>query len=75
MAEVLDLIKNLHTERSRLVEQSRALLHRIEEHSGEFNGENQAQWERMNTEINELGVRIEELLGGAERCPGAYECR
>lgn len=66
MAEALDLIKNLHTERRRLVEQSRALLQRMEDDAGEFNGENQAQWERMNTKINDLGVRIEEVLGLAE---------
>jgi HK97 family phage major capsid protein len=62
----MGVIRKLHNERRRLVEQSRALVERMEEDPNEYNAANKAQWERMNDEITSLGVRVDELLTADE---------
>ncbi|TXI04206.1 MAG: phage major capsid protein [Rhizobium sp.] len=53
------LLKGLREERNKLVKNSRNLLEKVEGEKRDFNAEENAQWEQMNTEITNLGKRID----------------
>lgn len=69
----MSALKTLREARNKLVKDSRDLLEKVEGEKRDFNAEEDAQWTTMNTEITNLGKRIErhqqlaEIESGANR--------
>jgi len=55
------VIKELREKRTKLIKDSRSFLERVEGENRAFNAEEDKQWEVMNKEITDLGIRIDRL--------------
>jgi HK97 family phage major capsid protein len=59
--------KELREKRAQVINQSRQFLDKVEAENRDFNAEEQKQWGAFNTEIDNLGTRIERLEAQEKR--------
>ncbi|MFF0117431.1 phage major capsid protein [Streptomyces prasinus] len=66
-------IKQIQERRNSLWEQSKALLDAAEARGQDLAGEEEQTWQRLNTEIDQIDVRVKELLDAEQRTRDADE--
>ncbi|MFD7428411.1 phage major capsid protein [Streptomyces sp. NPDC059818] len=64
-------IKQIQERRNSLWEQSKALLDAAEARGQDLAGEEEQTWQRLNTEIDQIDVRVKELLDAEQRTADA----
>lgn len=67
MAEMMELIQKVYERRMKAVEAQRSLVQAVESAGGVWSAEDNAEHERINAEIDELGKRVDSLLDTAEQ--------
>ncbi|MFJ3706630.1 MULTISPECIES: phage major capsid protein [unclassified Streptomyces] len=66
-------IKQIHERRNYLWEQAKALLDAAEARKEDLAGEEEQTWQRLNTEIDQIDVRVKSLLDAEQRTKDADE--
>lgn len=75
MAELFELVKSVYEKRRKAVDAQQALVASVEAAGGTWSAEDDAEHLRINSEIDELGRRVDSLLDTAEQAKHVEEQR
>jgi HK97 family phage major capsid protein len=75
MSDLYELIKSVYEKRRKAVDAQQALVASVEAAGGVWSAEDEAEHQRINTDIDALGARVDSLLATAEQAKVADEQR